>query len=435
MLGAPLIPWQRHVADLVGELDERGRYRYLVAVVIVPRRAGKTHVALTRALTVTRRRPRSRAFYAAHRRETAAAMWRDQWFPDVEASPLWPRFVGLRRSNGSEAFTWRHNRSTFRLLPPDGDAMRSFASDLAVIDEAREFSIDHGMDYEAACFPTQRTGLGGQTLIMSNAGTASSTWLARWRDIGRAATADPTSRIAYVEYAAPEGADVDDPATLLAAHPGIGYHVDVDAIRADQAIMTPDAFAAEYLGWWPETLVDDTLVDAWARGELERAELTDPVVFALEVDEDRTTCAIVAAGSSSSGATVVELIEHRSHGPWVGPRLVELCEAWNPAALTWDAGGPAAALGPDLVGAPTRLVPLRTAEVAAASGSLYDALVHARRVVHRADDDMTAAVAAARRRRAGGSWLYDRRQPGAGPFLAAALAAWVQRDSGVPSIG
>jgi hypothetical protein len=434
VLGAPLIPWQRHVADIVGELDERGRYHYLVAVVIVPRRAGKTHVALTRALTVTRRRPRARAFYAAHRRETAAAMWRDQWFPDVEASPLHPRFVALRRSNGSEAFTWRHNRSTFRLLPPDGDAMRSLAADLAVIDEAREFTIDAGLDYEAACFPTQRTGLGGQTLIMSNAGTAASSWLARWRDIGRAATADPASRIAYVEYAAPDDADPDDPATLLEAHPGIGYHVDVDAIRADQAIMTPDAFAAEYLGWWPEALVDAELVDAWAAGELERAELVDPVVFAVEVDEDRTACAIVAAGTTASGAVGLELVEHRAHGPWVGPRLVELCEAWNPAALTWDAGGPAAALGPDLAGAPTRLVPLRTAEVAAASGSLYDALVHARRVVHGPDADMTAAAAAARRRRAGGSWLYDRRQPGAGPFVAAALAAWVQRDAGIPSV-
>ena len=435
VLGVPFIPWQRHAADVLGELDARGRYHYLVGVVIVPRRAGKTHVALCRALTTTRRRPRSRAFYASHRRETAAALWRDQWFPDVELSPLHPRHLALRRSNGSEAFTWRHNRSTFRLLPPDGDAMRSLKADQANIDEGREFSLEAGLEFEAACLPTQRTGLGGQTIIWSNAGTAASTWLARWRDLGRAATANPDSRIAYIEYAAPDGADPDDDATLLAAHPGIGHHVDLDAIRADREIMPPDVFGAEYLGWWPETLVDTVLVDAWLAGFADVA-LADPVVFALEVDEDRTTASIVAAGTGPDGRVVVELVDHRPHGPWVGPRLVELAERWSPMAVVWDAGGPAGALAPELVEVPTRLVPYRTAEVTAAAGWFYDRVVYTADVMHRADVDLDGAIAAGRRRRAGGAWLFDRRQPGACPLIAATMAVWAHRDAtlGRPSV-
>ena len=50
--------------------------------------------------------------------------------------------------------------------------MRSFAADVAFVDEAREFDADAGADLEAAAFPTQATGLGGQAWIVSNAGTA-----------------------------------------------------------------------------------------------------------------------------------------------------------------------------------------------------------------------------------------------------------------------
>src|SRR3954471_13818631 len=136
LLGRRYIPWQSYVADLAGTLTEAGRFRYRRVVVIVPRRAGKTLLIFSYALAVARRRAMARAFYASHRRETAAAMWRDDWFPLLEQSALHPRYVSLRRSNGSESISWKHNRSIVRLLPPDGDAMRSFASDLAFVDEA-----------------------------------------------------------------------------------------------------------------------------------------------------------------------------------------------------------------------------------------------------------------------------------------------------------
>jgi hypothetical protein len=427
VLGLPLIPWQQQVADVCGEVDARGRLHYLVAVVVVPRRAGKTHIALTRALTLTRRRRTSRAFYAAHRRETAAAMWRDQWFPMLEDSPLSPRFVTLRRANGSEAMTWRHSRSVFRLLPPDGDAMRSFASDLAVIDEAREFSLDAGLEYEAACFPTQRTGLGGQTVILSNAGTATAGWLRRWRDLGRAATANPASRVAYFEWGAPEGADPDDDATLIAAHPGVGYHVDLDALRADREVMPPDDYATEYLGWWPEGLVDTELVDAWDGAARDDTELRDPIVLALELNPDRTLIDIVAVGREAAGGATAELAVQAPHDGRLVATLERLVDAHRPVALVWDAAGPVAALAHDLDGLRVNLEALGTRDVVAASGQLYDT-IRGGALAHRPDPALTAAVAAARRRTALGAWVFDRRQPGAGPLLAMSLGLWVFRD-------
>src|SRR6188768_3105957 len=96
LLGRPLIPWQREAVDVAGELRPDGGFRYSYVVWIVPRRAGKTLGIVSYALTVTRRRRGSKAFYASHRRETAAALWRDDWCAWLEDSPLYPRHVHLR---------------------------------------------------------------------------------------------------------------------------------------------------------------------------------------------------------------------------------------------------------------------------------------------------------------------------------------------------
>ena len=426
LLGRPLIPWQRELVDVAGELRPDGRFARRYVVAIVPRRAGKTLGALAYTLTLGRRRRGSKAFYASHRRETSAALWRDDWLAWLEDSPLYPRHVHLRRSNGSEAITWRHNRSTFRLLPPNGNAMRSFAADLAIVDEAREFDLDAGAELEGAAFPTQTTGLGGQAWILSNAGTSSSTWLAKWRDLGRASIADPTSPICYLEYAAPADADPDDPATLELAHPGIGFHVLTDAVLDDRAVMTPDSWACEYLGWWPEALQDSALVDAWTSSATPTLELGAGLTFAVELDEARATSLIVAV-ADAGGRLGIELLEHRPHGSWLAPRIAELVDRWAPAAVVFDTGGPAGALAPDLSEVATAVVGLNTRETAAAAGFLYDRIL-AGDVAHNGDPILDAAIRAARRRRVGGAWMFDRRQDGAGALIGATLGAWVHRN-------
>jgi len=434
VLGRPLIPWQRHALDLAGEIDpDTGRHAYQRVVLIVPRRAGKSLLMLARGLAGGLAGASRRSFYTSAHRENAARMWRDDWFPAVQSCPL-RSFTKLTHGNGTETITWRANRSTFRLVAATGSAIRGAATNLVVIDEAREIRPDAGDALEAAVFPTQATGAGGQTWIVSNAGTADSLWLARWRDLGRAAVAADTRRgLCYIEYAAPDDADPDDEATWWQAHPALGYHLNIDAMRADHQVMSPDVFGAEYLGRWPESLVDSTLLDAWHASPLVD-ELVDPVVFAVEIDEDRTTADIVAVGGGPGDRLAVELVDRRPHGSWVVPRLAELCHRWDPIGLGLDAGGPAAALMPELVNVPTRIMPLQTRETTAAAGAFHDLVVQGG--VARASGamqlEMDAAIIAGRRRRSAGAWLYDRRQPGAGPLIAASLAAWVRRGSGAP---
>lgn len=394
---------------------------------VAPRRAGKSLLLCAEGLEAGRTDRHRKAFYASHRRETGAAMWRDDWFEWVDASPL-ARYLEVRRANGSESITWRHSRSTLRLLPPDGDAMRSFASNLAMIDEAREFTAAQGEAMEAGVFPTQATGAGGQTWIVSSSGTSESEWLLKWRDLGRAAVDAGADRgICHLEYGAPDDADIGDEAVWWAHHPGLGHHVLIDALRADYAVMDPDTFASEYLGIWPTARVDAALVEAWAAATDPTVTLAGAPVFAVETTVERDRTVIVAAGSSATGALTVELVEDRPHGPWVLDRLAELVDRWHPLAVCWDAGGPAAALRRGLDELAARPVACNTREVAAAAGAFHDAVL-AGHVPHRPDPAFTDAVAGVRTARAGGTWLFDRRAPAGLPVCAAALAAWVYAD-------
>ena len=316
-LGRPLTPWQRALADVAGEVDpDTGRLAYQRVVAIVPRRAGKSLLLLCEGLAAGGSHRGRKAFYASHRRETAAAMWRDDWIPWVEESPL-GRYLTIRRANGSESFRWRGMGSTLRLLPPDGDAMRSFAANLAMVDEAREFDAGQGEAVEAGMFPTMATGEGGQVWITSSAGDAPSEGLIRWRDIGRAATVADTGRgTCYVEYGAPcdergellPGVDLDDRMVWYAAHPGLGHHVLLDALEADHEVMRPDTFACEYLGVWPQTRVDQALVDGWAATLDAGATLVGWPAFALETTIDRDRSVIVAAGRTPTGRVTVVVV-------------------------------------------------------------------------------------------------------------------------------
>lgn len=399
-------------------------------MIVGPRRFGKTHLILSTALHRLADTRRSRGFYTAHRRETAAQMWVQEWFPMLEDGPL-TRHLQLRKANGSESITWRANHSSFQLLPPDGDAIRSAKSLYAAIDEMRQYSLAQGDVIEDAAFPTQASiPGGGQITFWSNAPSAdASEWMKRWCETGRAAVDEGrTDLIAYFEWGLPDDADIDDEANWYLAHPGLGHHVAIEALRADRLSMSTSGFCSEYLGIWAETLRDTQLVDAWDRGTDPNASLGDPVAFAVETTIDRDRTVIVAAGAGPRGVAV-ELVDDRPHGPWVIPRLVQLSTEHNTIALGWDTGGPVRALATDIATeVPTRLVGLSTPDMAAAAGAFHDWVI-AERVTHRDDPVMMTAVAAGIRRPAGGAWLFDRREPPAIPLIAATIARSLWADS------
>src|SRR5262245_13682120 len=129
MAGRPWLPWQRYVADVIGERTPEGRYRFPLVVVTVPRQCGKTtwamDLALGRCLTV----PDYRVAYTAQTGHITTERFADR-FLELADGPLAVR-ARLRRSQGTERVTLPA-RSHVKAFPPKPGALRGSALDLVI---------------------------------------------------------------------------------------------------------------------------------------------------------------------------------------------------------------------------------------------------------------------------------------------------------------
>jgi hypothetical protein len=426
--GAELMPWQRDLVDVAGEV-EGGAMAYPFVVVVVPRRAGKTLLALAVAAQRAALPGRMRCWYTAHKREAAATIFRDEWVPMLD--PLAARrYVRVRRSQGSEGFTVLRTGGKVQLFPPTANALHAQNCDLAVIDEAWAFDLATGEAVEAGVRPAQLTRPLRQTWIVSAGGTPESTYLDRWMTLGR----DGAPGVCYVEWSADGDADGYDPydrEIIAAAHPAVGHTVTVDAILADAATMDRASFERAYLNVWPRPSGAGGALDTarWAACAAPDLAPGDPVALAVEVDPDRTWAAVAVAGADR-GRLVVEVIDVRPGTGWVAARVAQLDADHRPVAIALDPAGPAGALLPYLeaagIAAPT-LVLCDARGYAQACGALYDDVTTGR-VAHRAQVELDAAVAGVIRKPIAGAWGWHR-TTATTPLGAATLAAWAWRST------
>jgi hypothetical protein len=429
-LGAELLPWQRHVADVAGELVD-GRPAYSTVIVAAPRRAGKTlltlSVLLQRAMTGRRRR----AWYTAQARADAALVLRDEWAPLIGASPL-SRYVPVRLANGSEAVTIPRLASTVRIFAPTPVALHGQAGDLIMFDEAWAHTRARGGELEVAARPLMATRPGAQTWILSAAGDIDSTWWADQIDAGRqAAAADSGRGICFLEWSADApGLDLDDPAVWLDSHPAAGHTITLDWL-ADEHARNPEQFRRVYLNITDRTGGGAAPLDpeAWGRLRIDSWPRRGELVAGLACSADQESTAIVIAGQAD-GVPVVELVDYRPGHAWAPGRIAELVDRWNLYTVALDPGGPASVLVRPLRIAGVHLTELPLRECTAAAAALVEA-VRTAQIRHRPHPALDAAVVGARRRMIGdGAGLFGRRDAEAdvAPLEAVTFARYVLPD-------
>jgi hypothetical protein len=427
-LGTPLMPWQRQVADVALEVDPAtGRLAYREVIVTTMRQQGKT--SLEAAVMVDRARawPRSRIRYAAQTRLHAHAKWEDEHLPLLERSPFASEYT-VRRQRGDEAIRW-DNGSLHGIIAPGEKSGHSEVLDLAVLDEAwalEDARLEQGIS------PTMVTRLEPQLWVVSTAGTRRSAYLRGKVDRGRARTSGHEVRrssVAYFEWSAAEGSDPADPATWWGCMPALGRTITEQTIAAEFERLELADFCRAYLNWWPSDVPDDWQViarEVWTALADAGSRALDPVAFAADVTPERSHAAIGVAGRRADGKLHGEVIDHHPGTGWVVPRLVELCERWNPCAVVIDTTGPAGSLVAPLEAAGIEVVKTSAAGMAQACGQVYDAAEQdGLRVVPRAALD--AAVAGARQRPLGdGAWAWARKGLSVDicPLVAVTLAAW-----------
>jgi hypothetical protein len=245
--------------------------------------------------------------------------------------------------------------------------------------------------------------------------------------------------LAYWEWSAPEGSDIEDRAAVAAANPAWGTRLNEEYVfGVERGVMDEEEFARERLGIFP--LPDEDPSDngpAWllipedtwsARGGGQQGPgwLADPVTFAVEMPLDRSSVSISVAGQVGERIGV-DLVERRDGTSWAAGFIAGLVadEVHEIATVVIDEASPAGKsdLPRDLEALDVPVLLVKFAEVKEAVGGMLDAL-RSDSVQHRDDPILTAAAADAHPRFAGDALLVDRKASDAAPFIAACLARW-----------
>lgn len=376
-LGTPFLPWQQYAADIAGEVNPDGTYRYKVVVVTVPRQSGKT--TLMRAVGCDRCMSREGlgCFYTAQTGKDARERWQDLAL-QITASPLAP-MVRLRRAAGNERVVFA-NGSMFRVFAPVATSLHGYTPPLVMLDEAFAHDAVTGDDLMGAIGPAQITIPHRQLWVVSTKGTAASVFLNDWIKAGRAGA----EGVAILEWGVPDDVDVYDSALWHTWHPGmvelLGRDplITADALRAEADRLPRSEFVRAYGNRETRTASHLIAADAWERladtreGGQRPPASWDGSVGAWCVMPGGTSAAIVVSWRDSLG--VHSRVARSGPGvAWVKDAVLQLRAA---GVRSWGASsaGPAREVTREL-GSPSWVRQLDGAEYADAWGGLLRHLV------------------------------------------------------------
>jgi len=432
LLGKPLMPWQRYVADVLLEIDpDTGRLAYQEFGLTVPRQSGKSTLILAKAVHRASATqffgPRQRIVYTAQTRHKAREKWEEDYAADLEMSRAFKAKIQIHKGNGNEHVRFP-NRSRFGIEANTEKAGHGGTLDEAYIDEA--FAQADGR-LEQAFGPAMITRPNKQLGWISTAGWLNaSPYLEGKVAYGRRQVeAGQNTGLAYFEWSAPEDADPDDEARWWDFMPALGHTIMPEAIRAELARLTAQGdlndFRRAYMNQWVhKNSASDSVIPMSVWGALIAPDPfnTHEVAFAIDVAPDRDAAAIGAA-RQVDGISQVDIADHRPGVEWVLPRVVDLEQRFRPVAWVLDPSGPAGSLLPALKQA--GIVPTLTGprEMAQACGAFFDAAVSPEPTLrHLNEPSLNAALTAATKRPLGDAWAWSRKTGDISPLVAATLA-------------
>lgn len=437
-LGQDLMPHQQRIADVATEYDPKtGIPFYRKVVVTVPRQSGKTtlDLALTLDRLISTSAPR-RAVYTAQTGKDARKKFLTEQVPMLRTSKgLWgarptekPRGDGLitnlRLRAGEEGIDFR-NRSMLFIESSSESAGHGGSIHKATLDE---IWADHDMARPQSLSPSMITVADAQLWMYSTAGNARSVLLNREQRRGRRAVEDGVdSGVAYFEWSAPAGSDIDDEELWWATMPALGYTQSIEAMRAERESFDdpedeegPDGFRRAYLNIPTVGAVSEIPMDKWDAVTSPNVAPSDPVVLALEVTIDRDAGSLAVADELGQ----IELLMNAAGTAWCLEATAKAATATG-APVFIDGGGPAAVFIDPLTERGVNVVSVKLDEFAAACGGLFDAVVN-RTISVRDSPRLDEAIAAATKRKVGQRWTWAR-QVGAydaTPLTAICLALW-----------
>jgi hypothetical protein len=424
--GLELDPWQELVLEeALGERAD-GKWAAKQVGLIVPRQNGKGAILEALELAALFLFGMKLIMHSAHEFKTAGEAFR-RIRGLIENTPeLHSQVASYRVSNGKEGIELK-NGSRLQFVARSGGSGRGFTGDLVVFDEA----YDLPPKVLDALIPTlsarmSMTESGPQFWFTSSAPLPDSDVLRRLRRRGTKGEPD----LCYLEWSAPEDADLEDPDMLAMANPALGYRVDAEFVEIERAALTLEGFARERFGIAPD-LDERSLVipyDRWVACEDALSRFVGDPVVAVDVTPDRGRATIAAAGLRDDGLPHIEVIQNDVGTGWVIPRLQSLLT--RPRRILVIGPDPAGSLIAEGANVGLEIEAITTADHSKACGLLYDLAVQGR-MRHGPDPLLEKALAGAVKADIGdGSWRWSRKNSlvDISPLVACTLALWAATD-------
>lgn len=475
LMGTPLLPWQRYVADVTLEqrpadiaaahaAQQAARLDYLAAkdagdfeqaalaigrlqraripwayplvVILVPRQSGKTVLMRTAAADRLLSAPNMRALMTAQLGKHAVARWADL-VESCAHNPTLKKTMDVHRSQGSECLTFP-NASFAKPFPPSKASGHGDSVPFVSIDEAWYFDAVQGAALDAAVRGAQLTRADRQTWIISAAGTAESEYLLELRERGRREYDNPNAGIAYFEWSLPDDADLSDPAAAD-YHPAIGHLISRARWDEERRDLPPGVFARNMANQWTKSLETVFDLDLFQPFD-DSITPPDDVAIGFDVAADRSESAIVAAWKDNNGVAYWQVIKSATGYRWLASALKEISTTIQHATIGADNSGAVKAvideikdtIELDLLGAGD--FGTATTEVLSLIENKTDD-TPAPLLVHDDDPAWAEEAAAATLRRLGQTYAWDRHNSRAPiPRLIAGTVALRLYDHGAPQL-
>lgn len=442
--GLVLDDWQRYVIEETSGRNAVGNYAAMEVGLIVPRQNGKGAIIEADQLKSLFLTKDEQIIYSAHQFKTAKAMYRRvkqliKQTPDLhklaggKVDSAGEPIGGMYRNSNEETGIELVNGCRLNFFARSDGSGRGFSAPKMYFDEAYDLPSELISDM----LPTLSAMRSPQVWYVSSAGKVSSEHLAKVR--ARGIKGD--GRLAFYEWSAAEGSDLDDDDALYEGNPGLGIRVDYDWVRqvergVDGSGLDDESYGRERLGIWPGTTTP-AVIDArtWAdRGDATATETVGDVAYAIDVSPDGSRASIGMAGWRPDGRRLVEWVETRESVDWAVDVASRITIAQRPIGFVVDGGSPAGALIGSLKAANVNVIEVGARVYANACGTFYnecmgrmsDAGDRVPLLVHLNQPTLNVALAAARKRKIGteGAWAWSRANSTADitPVVACTLA-------------
>lgn len=385
-LGKPLMPWQRMVAEVGGEMildDETGLWvpAYPEILVTIMRQNGKTTLKLAWAgdrlilWDAWDGKPQS-VSYTAQSGSDARQKFREDWVPTWKASPLWTAVDRPRYAAENSGLTMKSG-GLLTILSNSDSAGHGKTLDLALMDE---IFADKDNAREQATVPAMATRHDHQTLMASTAGDGSSTFLISKQTKGRAAVANGQNEgIAYFEWSADPDDDPEDPTTWWSCMPALGITITERTVRnAMEQMREEDGSLNEFRRAWlnlANRAGGDRVIpaDLWVAALDPQSVPRGRCVLAVDGQPDQSTTSIALADSTGA----CEVLAHDDGVTWALHKL-EAASKDLRAKVVVDVSGPVGHLADQLETLGVDVVRFQPRDVAHSCAEIFNRIADGR---------------------------------------------------------